>query len=178
MALNWSRRLSIITDIAKGLAFLHQSSIPHANLKSSNVLLHDHRAKLAGFGYSPLFPPGKLAVARSPEFGLGKKMTTKKGDVYCFGIILLEVITGKIPGEEEDLSDWVRIVVNNDWSTDILDVEIVGAREGHEGMLKLTGIALDCTDTSPERRPEMTEVLTRIQEIEGMGVGVSSGQTP
>ena len=56
-------------------------------------------------------------MARSPEFGLGKKVM-KKGDVYCFGIIVLEVITGKMPGEEEDLSDWVRMVVNNDWSTD------------------------------------------------------------
>lgn len=87
----------------------------------------------------------------------------------------MEIITGRIPGEispandetkTEDLSDWVRAVVNTDWSTDILDVEIVAAREGHDEMLKLTEIALDCTDEVPENRPKMSEVLQKIEEIE------------
>ncbi|RVW69963.1 putative leucine-rich repeat receptor-like protein kinase [Vitis vinifera] len=192
--LNWSRRLSIIKDIAKGLTFLHQSlpshKVPHANLKSSNVLIHSTgqncHSKLVDFGFLPLLPSRKssekLAVAKSPEFALGKKLT-QKADVYCFGIIILEVITGRIPGEAspginatvEDLSDWVRTAVNNDWSTDVLDVEIVAAREGHDEMLKLTGIALECTDTTPEKRPKMTEVLRRIQEIEDMGEKQISG---
>lgn len=73
-----------------------------------------------------------------------------------------------MPGadDEDDLSEWVRMVVNNDWSTDILDVEIVGAREGHDEMLKLTQIALHCTDTAPEKRPKMSDVLKRIEEME------------
>lgn len=194
MPLNWSRRLSIIKDIAKGLTFLHQSlpshKVPHANLKSSNVLIHSTgqncHSKLVDFGFLPLLPSRKssekLAVAKSPEFALGKKLT-QKADVYCFGIIILEVITGRIPGEAspginatvEDLSDWVRTAVNNDWSTDVLDVEIVAAREGHDEMLKLTGIALECTDTTPEKRPKMTEVSRRIQEIEDMGEKQISG---
>ncbi|KAF9683741.1 hypothetical protein SADUNF_Sadunf04G0045900 [Salix dunnii] len=183
--LNWAARLSIIRDIAKGMAFLHQSlpshKVPHANLKSSNVLIHRDRqayhSKLTNYGFLPLLPSRKsserLAVGRSPEFCQGKKLT-HKADVYCFGIILLEVITGKIPretspaGNEEkvdDLSDWVRMVVNNDWSTDILDVEILASREGHSEMLKLTEIALQCTVMEPEKRPRMSEVLGRIEEI-------------
>jgi hypothetical protein len=126
----------------------------------------------------PLLPSRKLserlAVGRSPEFCQGKKLT-HKADVYCFGIILLEVITGKIPGgtspegnyeKADDLSDWVRMVVNNDWSTDILDVEILASREGHNEMMKLTEIALQCTDMAPEKRPKMSEVLIRIEEID------------
>ncbi|KAJ0047672.1 hypothetical protein Pint_16577 [Pistacia integerrima] len=183
--LNWRTRLTIIKDIAKGLAFLHQflpsHKVPHANLKSSNVLIHrdnqTYHAKLSDFGFLPLLPSRKflekLAIGQSPEFSQGKKLT-HKADVYCFGIILLEVITGKIPGEiaggidetTDDLSDWVRMVVNNDWSTDILDVEILATREGHEEMLKLTQLALECTDLTPEKRPKMSEVLRRIEEIE------------
>ncbi|KAJ4713957.1 Receptor kinase [Melia azedarach] len=183
--LDWTSRFSIIKEIAKAVAFLHQTlhshRVPHANLKSSNVLIlrdnNVYHAKLTDFGFLPLLPSRKgserLAIAKSPEFSQGKKLT-HKADVYCFGVILLEIITGKIPGEIspgndetiEDLSDWVRMVVNNDWSTDILDVEILAAREGHNEMLKLTELALECTDNAPEKRPRMTEILRRIEEIE------------
>uniref|UniRef100_A0A803P7Q8 Protein kinase domain-containing protein n=1 Tax=Cannabis sativa TaxID=3483 RepID=A0A803P7Q8_CANSA len=116
-----------------------------------------------------------LHASRAPEYAQGKKLS-RKADVYCFGVIILEIITGKIPGEispfsddettTEDLSDWVRAVVNKDWSTDILDVEIISAREGHDEMLKLTEVALECTNEVPENRPTMSEVLLKIEEIE------------
>ncbi|XP_050203519.1 probable leucine-rich repeat receptor-like protein kinase At1g68400 isoform X2 [Mercurialis annua] len=176
IALNWGARLSIIKDVATALVFLHQSlprhKVPHANLKSSNVLIHQngpqsYRSKLTDYGFFPLLPSKKfsqkLAMSRSPEFCQGKKLTHKT-DVYCFGIILLEVITGRIP-DDDDLSDWVKNAVDNDWSTDILDVEIMAAREGHDDMLKLTEIALLCTEDTPEKRPKMAQVLTMIQEI-------------
>lgn len=188
--MNWSTRLSIIKDIAKGLTYLHHSlpshKVPHANLKSSNVLIiqqsnHKYQSKLSDFGFLPLLPTRKssekLAIAKSPEFSEGKKLTYKC-DVYSFGIILLEVITGKIPGEIsagfrrvegssfDDLADWVRMVVNNDWSTDILDMEILSAKEGHDEMLKLTELALQCTDLAPENRPKMSQVLRKVEEIE------------
>nr|KYP61713.1 putative inactive receptor kinase At2g26730 family [Cajanus cajan] len=185
--LDWTKRLSIIKEIAKGLAFLHHSlpqhKVPHANLKSSNVLIHEdskgYHSKLTDYGFLPLLPAKqnaeKLAIRRSPEFVQGKRLT-HKADVYCFGIIMLEIITGKIPGHvigeiEEttnDLSDWVRTVVNNDWSTDILDLEILAEKEGHDAMLKLTELALECTDVTPEKRPKMSVVLMRIEEIEQM----------
>ncbi|XP_024030027.1 probable leucine-rich repeat receptor-like protein kinase At1g68400 [Morus notabilis] len=187
--LSWAERLSIIKDIAKALTFLHHSlphhRVPHANLKSSNVLIQRNpqnccHSKLTDFGFLPLLMSSSkssdnrmLAVANSPEYAQGRKLS-HKADVYCFGVVLLEIITGRIPGEispvsqetMEDLSDWVRMVVNTDWSTDILDVEIVNAREGHDEMLKLTEIALECTDDVPEKRPKMSEVLQRIEQIE------------
>ncbi|KAJ6684041.1 hypothetical protein OIU85_007709 [Salix viminalis] len=158
--LNWAARFSIIKDIAKGMAFLHQSlpshKVPHANLKSSNVLIHRDRqsyhSKLTNYGFLPLLPTRKLS----------KRLAA-------------EVITGKIPGgtsrersddKTDDLSDWVRMVVNSDRSTEILDVEILASREGHNEMLKLTEIALQCADMAPEKRPKMSEVLTRIEEID------------
>ncbi|XP_052183317.1 probable leucine-rich repeat receptor-like protein kinase At1g68400 [Diospyros lotus] len=197
--LNWRARLSIIKGAAKGLAFLHHQSLrqqqpnsrraSHGNLKSSNVLIQrdvdtqNYRSKLGDFGYLQLLPSRKswekLAVGRSPEFSQGKKLT-HKADVYCFGIIVLEVITGRIPGEisssirgnedtvDDDLSEWVRSVVNNDWSADILDLEIVSvsAREEHDEIMRLTQIALECTDMMPEKRPNMAQVVARIEELE------------
>lgn len=182
----------MIKDIAKGLIYLHHSlpshKVPHANLKSSNILLiqqtnQNYLCKLSDFGFLPLLPTRKssekLAISRSPEFSEAKKLTYKT-DVYSFGIIILEVITGKIPGEVssgfsrgdessyDDLADWVRMVVNNDWSTDVLDIEILSAKEGHDEMLKLTELALLCTDLAPENRPKMSQVLRKIEEIEQM----------
>ncbi|KAL3824988.1 hypothetical protein ACJIZ3_021017 [Penstemon smallii] len=185
--LDWKTRISIIKDIAKALDFLHHSlasqRVPHGNLKSSKILIqrvnHENEihVKLTDYGFLPLVPTNKLSVARTPEFREGKKLTWK-ADVYCFGILVLEIVTGRVPspcsssssgngGEERDsdLSSWVRAAVNNDWSTDILDVEILGEREGYDEMLKLTEIALECTDEVPERRPKMSRVLSRIQEM-------------
>ncbi|KAL3512966.1 hypothetical protein ACH5RR_025683 [Cinchona calisaya] len=200
---NWRTRLSIIKDIAKALNFLHQSlpshKVPHGNLKSSNVLLQHninknqsevdpvgyYKCKLTDYGFLPLLTSKtsshKLAVMKSPEFCQGKKLTAK-ADIYCFGIILLEIITGKTPAGQnsssrgrgkyeecdvvDDLSDWVRTAVNSDWSTDVLDMEILEQKEGHEEMLKLTKIALECTDMVPEKRPKMSEILRRIEEVE------------
>ncbi|XP_057446511.1 leucine-rich repeat receptor-like protein kinase PXC1 isoform X2 [Lotus japonicus] len=185
VSLDWTTRLAIIKDIAKGLAFLHHSlsshKVPHANLKSCNVIVHQdsqgYHSKLTDYGFLPLLKgkknAEKLAISKSPEFVKGNKKLSHKADVYCFGIIMLEIITGKVPGQilgvEEttsDLSDWVRTVVNNDWSTDILDLEILAEKERHDGMLELTELALECTDMAPEKRPKMSEVLKRMEEIE------------
>ncbi|KAH0762356.1 hypothetical protein KY290_018429 [Solanum tuberosum] len=188
--LNWTARISIIKDVAKGLNFLHQSlqshKVPHGNIRSKNVLIQqdqskNYHSKLTDYGFFPLLPSKeslrKIAVGKSPEFSQGKKLT-RKADIYCFGILLLEVITGKVPGElfspengvtsyvDDDLSEWVRTVVNNDWSTDILDMEILAQKEGYDEMLMLTELALQCTDEAPEKRPKMSEVLRRIEEIE------------
>lgn len=184
MPLNSDTRLSIVKGIARGLAYLHQSlpshKAPHANLKSPNILIQYHNQnyhpKLTDFGFEPLIPPQKLAetlaVGKAPEVSEGKKLT-HKADVYCFGLIMLEIITGRIPSEfspgnndaSDDLSEWVRSVVHQDWSTDILDLEIRQVKEGHEEMLELTEIALKCTSSLPESRPKMSEVLKWIEEI-------------
>lgn len=186
--LNWRIRFGIIKDIARGLAYLHQKlhshKVPHANLTSTNILIHyDHQknlyhSKLSDFGFLPLLSAKKanekLAIGRTPECSRRKKLK-HKADVYCFGVVLLEVITGRVPGEVsesddesncDDLSEWVKMVVNSDWSTDIFDEEIVETRERHDEMLKLTELALQCTDTSPVKRPNMSEVLRRIEEME------------
>lgn len=171
-------------DIAKGLIFLQQSlsyqKVSHGNLKSSNVLIYftgnTTHAKLTDFGYLPLLPSSQksnLAIGKCPEIVDGKK-PTHKSDVYCFGLLLLEVITGKVSGanNHEDLSDWVKGVVNTDWSMDIFDLEILAEKEGHEDMFKIAELALECTDETPERRPKMTQILIRLEEIHHPEIGI------
>lgn len=184
MAFSWTSRLSIVKEVAEGLVYLHESlashKVPHANLKSSNILIchnsNSIQVYLTEFGFLPLLTSRKaaletLSVGRCPEFVQGKKLT-HKADVYCFGIVLLEVLTGRrVPPQEntdtstDDLSDWVRSVVDNDWSTDILDLEIIETKDAHHDMLKLAEIALDCTIVEPDKRPKISQVLTRIQNI-------------
>lgn len=177
--LNWAARLSIVKGIARGLAYLHQclpsQKVPHGNLKSSNIIIlrnkhhPKYQPKLTDFGFLPLLPSPnqshKLAIGKSPEFIQGRKLTHKT-DVYCFGLMLLEVITGQVPSDNEvDLPEWVSLVIRNDWSTDILDLEIVAEKGSHGDMLRLTEIALGCAALEPERRPKMSEVVGRIEEI-------------
>lgn len=170
----WASRLSIVKGIAKGLTYLHQClpfhKVPHANIKSSNILISDNYSypKITDYGLQPLLPRShRLAVAKSPEYSQGKKLTCKS-DVYCFGLLILEVVTGKVPSESQEeipMPQWVRLALKNEWSTDVLDVELVSEGENHEDMLKLVEIALECTELDPEKRPKMTEVAKRIEEI-------------
>ncbi|GJS76858.1 probable leucine-rich repeat receptor-like protein kinase [Tanacetum coccineum] len=183
--LNWTTRVEMMKDVAKGLIFLHESlssqKVPHGNLKSTNILINfsgeTAHAKLTDFGYFPLLASqkSKLAIGKCPEIMDGKK-PTHKSDVYCFGVLLLEVITRKVPGDNhEDLSDWVRGVVNTDWSMDIFDLEILAEKEGHEEMLKMAKLALECTDIVPERRPKMTQILIRLEEIYDPKISIEVG---
>lgn len=174
--LKWPARLNIVKGVAQGLTFLHQclpirDKVPHANLKSSNIIIPshlDHRPKLTDYGFYSILPRSlinKLSIVKVPEYLHGRKLTLK-ADVYCFGLLVLEIVTGRVPSEgEEDLPKWVKLTVNNNWSSDLLDLEIVAETERHQEMLKLTQIALACTEAEPEQRPMMSDVVKRIEEI-------------
>ncbi|XP_051188144.1 leucine-rich repeat receptor-like protein kinase PXC1 [Lolium perenne] len=181
--LPWPARLSIAKGMARGLAYLHRS-LPffhrpaHGNLKSSNVIifsphggkhLHQHLVpKLTDYGFLPLLPhhAHRLAAAKCPEYTRGKRPSSR-ADVFCLGLVLLEVVTGKVPVDEADgdLAGWARLALSHEWSTDIFDVEIVGELDRHEDMLRLTEVALLCAAVEPDRRPKMPDVVRMIDHI-------------
>jgi serine/threonine protein kinase len=162
--LHWTSCLKIAEDVAHGLAYIHQvSSLIHGNLKSSNVLLGgDFEACvtdycLAFLTDSSFTEDPDAAAYKAPEVRKSNRRATSKSDVYAFGVLLLELLTGKHPSKHPflaptDLQDWVKAMRDDDFSED-------------NRVEMLTEVASICSATSPEQRPAMWQVLKMIQGI-------------
>jgi len=192
--LDWTTRISLMLGAARGLAKIHDeysiSKIPHGNIKSSNVLLDRNGvALIADFGLSLLLNPvhaiARLGGYRAPEQSEIKRLS-QKADVYSFGVLLLEVLTGKAPSifpspsrprsaasvaveeEEEavvDLPKWVRSVVKEEWTAEVFDPELLRYKNIEEEMVAMLHIGLACVVPQPEKRPTMAEVVKMVEEI-------------
>ncbi|KAA8523347.1 hypothetical protein F0562_009770 [Nyssa sinensis] len=140
--LNWPTRLKIIQGVARGVGFLHSEfatyELPHGNLKSSNVLLDSNYEPLLGdYALYPLINNTQASQTmfsfKSPEAILYQQVSPKS-DVYCLGIIILEVITGKFPSQYlnnqkggTDVVQWVKSAISEKRETELIDPDIVGA---------------------------------------------------
>lgn len=156
--------MKIAEDVAQGLSYIHQAwRLVHGNLKSSNVLLGpDFEACLTDYCLAVLASPSldddlDSASYKAPETRNPSGQATSKADVYAFGILLLELLTGKPPSQHpvlmpDDMMNWVRSTRDDD-----------DGEDNRMGML--LEVALACSVTSPEQRPTMWQVLKMIQEI-------------
>lgn len=172
--LSWIQRLKIAVDVARGLNYLHfDRAVPHGNLKATNILLDgpDLNARVADYclhrlmtqaGIMEQILDAGLLGYRAPELADSKKpILSFKSDVYAFGVILLELLTGKcggdvIPGEEEgiDLTDWVRLRVAEGRGSDCFDPILMQEVENpatEKGMKEVLGIAMRCVRSLSER---------------------------
>ncbi|CAI9297766.1 unnamed protein product [Lactuca saligna] len=181
--LAWSFRLKIAIGIAQGLAYLHKDYVPHLlhrDVKSKNVLLDaEFEPKLTDFALdrilgeitfkSSLDSNSSSSCYMAPELGYNKK-ATEQMDTYGFGVILLELVTGRaaeqVESNEEslDVVKWVRRKVNiSNGAVQILDPKIsCSCKKEALGMLE---IALKCTSVMPEKRPSMCEVVVELRSI-------------
>ncbi|XAR69432.1 Non-specific serine/threonine protein kinase [Bertholletia excelsa] len=180
--LPWNDRLRIAIGVAQGLTYLHKDYLPrmlHRNVKSNNILLDaDFEPKLVDFGLdriigeeafrSSLASESEYLYYVAPEYGYSKK-ASEQMDVYSFGVILLELLTGyqsvKADSEESlDVVRWVRQKVNiSNGAVQILDPKISESSK-HE-MLGALDMALRCTSVLPEKRPQMPEVVRALQSL-------------
>lgn len=175
--LNWEIRSGIALGAARGIEYLHSQgpNVSHGNIKSSNILLtKSYEARVSDFGLAhlvgPSSTPNRVAGYRAPEVTDPRKVS-QKADVYSFGVLLMELLTGKAPThallneEGVDLPRWVQSIVREEWSSEVFDLELLRYQNVEEDMVKLLQLAMDCAAQYPDKRPSMSEVTTRIQEL-------------
>lgn len=177
--LNWELRSSIALGAAQGIRYLHSQgpSVSHGNIKSSNILLtKSHQARVSDFGLAHLVGPSSSTPNRvstgyrAPEVTDPRKVS-QKADVYSFGVLLLELLTGKAPThallneEGVDLPRWVQSVVKEEWTSEVFDIELLTYQTEEEEMVQLLQLAMDCATQHPDNRPTMSEVAVQIEDI-------------
>ncbi|KAG9443861.1 hypothetical protein H6P81_015201 [Aristolochia fimbriata] len=187
--LDWTTRISLVLGAARGVARVHdeygETKIPHGNIRSSNVLLDKNGvACIADFGLALLLNPGQVVARqggyRAPEQAESRNIS-QKADVYAFGIVILEVVTGRAPPqypprmmmmttsaageEEEELPRWVRARVKKEWTAEVFDAELLRYKNIEEELTAMLQVGLACVAEEPEERPAMWEVVKMIEDI-------------
>uniref|UniRef100_A0A0D9YGM7 Protein kinase domain-containing protein n=1 Tax=Oryza glumipatula TaxID=40148 RepID=A0A0D9YGM7_9ORYZ len=179
-SLSWMERFDIILGVARGLTHLHQRGIIHYNLKSSNVLLDSNgEPRVGDYGLAKLLPmldryvlSSKIQSAlgyMAPEFACKTVKITEKCDVYGFGVLVLEVLTGRRPVEylEDDvvvLCDLVRSALEEGRLEDCMDPRLCGEFPMEEA-LPIIKLGLVCTSQVPSNRPDMGEVVNILELV-------------
>ncbi|KAF3640366.1 putative protein YLS9-like [Capsicum annuum] len=181
-------RLKISVDVARCLNYLHhESAIPHGNLKSTNVLIDTsnmnalltdyslHRLMTSAGTAEQVLNAGALGY-RPPEFAsTSKPCPSLKSDVYAFGVILLELLTGRssaeiVPGNSEvlDLTEWARLLAIQNRSIECFDPFLLGKHSNDENMHMILDsmlqVALRCILPADER-PDMKLVFEQLCSI-------------
>ncbi|XP_050237128.1 receptor-like kinase TMK4 [Mercurialis annua] len=172
--LTWKQRVTIALDVARGVEYLHslaQQSFIHRDLKPSNILLGDDmRAKVSDFGLVRNAPDGKYSVETrlagtfgylAPEYAATGRVTTKV-DVYAFGVVLMEIMTGRkalednMPDERTHLVTWFRrILVNKENIPKAIDQTLNPDEETLASIYRVAELAGHCTAREPYQRPDM-----------------------
>ncbi|XP_034675307.1 putative receptor protein kinase ZmPK1 [Vitis riparia] len=186
--LDWQKRFDIAVGTAKGLAYLHEECLEwvlHCDVKPQNILLDsNYQPKVADFGLSKLQNRGGINNSRlsrirgtrgymAPEWVLNLPITSKI-DVYSYGIVVLEMITGLRSvanaihgtdgiGERQSLVAWVKGKMNSatadaSWIEEILDPSMESQYDMGE-MEILVAVALQCVELDKDERPTMSQVV-------------------
>lgn len=181
--MGFARRLHIALGTARGILYLHTEADPpifHRDIKASNILLDErYNAKVADFGLSKLAPmpdpngatpqhvstivkgtPGYL----DPEYFLTQKLTDKT-DVYSFGIVLLELITGMFPiAYGKNIVREVNRAMEEGDIMSIADPQM-GTFPSKQGLEPLLKLALACCQNESDARPRMVDIVRELEDI-------------
>ncbi|KAF5186401.1 Receptor-like protein kinase, partial [Thalictrum thalictroides] len=177
--LDWDARLNIIMGAAKGLAYLHDDCSPriiHRDIKSGNILLDGNlEARVSDFGLAKLVEDEKSHITTivagtfgylAPEY-MQSGRATEKTDVYSFGVLVLEVISGKRPTDASfiekglNIVGWLNFLVVENRQREIIDPQCEGVRA--ESLDALLSVAILCVSSSPEERLTMHRVVQKLE---------------
>ncbi|KAL8122769.1 tyrosine-sulfated glycopeptide receptor 1 [Apium graveolens] len=180
--LDWPTRLQIARGASCGLAYMHlicEPHIVHRDIKSSNILLDDKfEAHVADFGLSRLILPYHTHVTTElvgtlgyipPEYGQAW-IATLRGDMYSFGVVMLELLTGKRPVEifkpkmSRELVVWVQQLRSEDKQEEIFD-PVLRDKGFEEEMLQVLDMACMCVNRNPFKRPTIREVVDCLKNV-------------
>ncbi|XP_058186451.1 probable LRR receptor-like serine/threonine-protein kinase At1g56140 isoform X2 [Rhododendron vialii] len=176
--LDWPTRFDICLGVARGLAYLHEESrlrIVHRDVKASNILLDsDLNPKISDFGLAKLYDDKKTHISTrvagtigylAPEYAMRGHLT-EKADVFGFGVVALEVVSGRpnsdtsLEEEKIYLLEWAWHLHQNNNEVELVDANLSEFNE--EEVKRLIGVALLCTQSSPQTRPSMSRAVAML----------------
>lgn len=182
--LSWETRMRITLCSARGLAYLHEECHPkiiHRDIKASNILLDDNfDAKVADFGLARLNYDNDTHVSTrvmgtfgylAPEYALTGKLT-EKSDVFSFGVMLLEIITGRRPIDkaqhylDDNIVDWARPLLTqalDDGNFDTLADPRLDKNYDSAEMTRMVSCAAACVRHLARRRPRMSQIVRALE---------------
>ncbi|XP_042007478.1 probable serine/threonine-protein kinase At1g01540 [Salvia splendens] len=178
--LTWDIRIHIILGTAKGLTYLHEGLEPkvvHRDIKSSNILLDKQwNAKVSDFGLAKLIGSERSYITTrvmgtfgyvAPEYA-STGMLNERSDVYSFGILVMEMITGRNPVDysrppgEVNLVDWLKTMVSSQNADGVLDPKLP-ERPSSRALKRVLLVALRCVDPNAQKRPKMGHVVHMLE---------------
>ncbi|XP_034597175.2 probable serine/threonine-protein kinase PBL23 [Setaria viridis] len=179
--LPWHTRMQIAVGAAKGIEYLHEVANPpviYRDLKASNILLdRDFNAKLSDFGLAKLGPMGDQSHVSTrvmgtygycaPEYAMTGKLT-KMSDIYSFGVVLLELITGRRaidisrPSEEQVLVHWASPLLRDKKRFMKLADPLLGRRYPVKGLYQALAVASMCLQEDAASRPGISDVVAAL----------------
>jgi hypothetical protein len=182
-ALFWETRFDTALGAARALSYLHNDCRPqilHLNIKSSNIMLGvNYEARLSDYGLGKLLPIlGSIQLSKihasigyiAPELASHDSRYSDKSDVFSFGVVLLEIVTGRKPVESPGvvatamvLRDYVREVLEDGTASDCFDRGMRGFVESE--LVQVLKLGLVCTSNTPSSRPSMAEVVQFLESI-------------
>ncbi|PIN16426.1 Serine/threonine protein kinase [Handroanthus impetiginosus] len=178
--LDWKKRMKIALGSAEGLLYLHHEVTPHIihrDVKASNVLLDSNFEPLvADFGFAKLIPEGVSHMTTrvkgtlgylAPEYAMWGKVS-ESCDVYSFGILLLEIVTGRRPieklpgGIKRTITEWAEPHITKGKFKDLVDPKLHGNFDENQ-LIQTVNVAALCVQNEPDNRPTMKEVVALLK---------------